>query len=75
MLRVVNLSALPAPAENVAFVPIEVWKPYVILETLKDPSIPWNDIVPWKTHCAHICHVMWLRGYAYGFLFVFFASM
>lgn len=26
----------------------KVWKPYVILETLKDSKINWNDIAPWR---------------------------
>ncbi|CAK9017152.1 Nucleotid_trans domain-containing protein [Durusdinium trenchii] len=30
-----------------------VWKPYVILETLKDPVIRWNDIVLWTDAGVH----------------------
>lgn len=26
----------------------KVWKPYVILETLQDSKINWNDIAPWR---------------------------
>lgn len=30
-----------------------VWKPFVVLETLKDPSIEWNDIVLWTDAGVH----------------------
>ena len=33
----------------------KVWKPYVILETLKDSKINWNDIAPWRVlGCVHL---------------------